>query len=212
MEIYSLCRSGTHAIIFWIINNLGGFTKEANNHIFINEEIGLFYYNNCNHHKYYLPKKYKILIRNYEDILPKNNTDIIIIRDFGNLLASRYKKYGDNLGLSNEYITDIYKLIDVWKNMIKSNNYKIYYDKWLISNEYRNKICNDLGIINKDKIDYVSAIGNGSSFIGINLEENNEEYLKRYNFLNDKYKTIIKSDNELIQLNLMYFNNNLLNI
>jgi len=225
IDIYTLCRSGNHAIIFWILENLGGINKKIHNCCYWNDVTKIFFYNNCNHIKYNIVKQYNYLIRSYEDIYnnkTNNNIKVIIIRDFLNLLASRIKKYGVNLGLNSSYIQNYNVLKEMWKNHCKeiTTNNKvigILYNKWLLDKNYRDNISNKLNIVNKyDNTNIVSTIGEGSSFCGINLEKVKEAYLQRYKLVNIPINIIndIKQDNELIQLNLELFDidiNELLN-
>jgi hypothetical protein len=42
MTFYGISRSGNHAIIFWVINNLGGFTEMIRNKIYWNPDTIIF--------------------------------------------------------------------------------------------------------------------------------------------------------------------------
>lgn len=224
--IISMQRSGHHAIIFWLLENLGGYKSSISNNCYWNDETKVYYYNDCNHMRYSFIENYKYLFTSFEDIyacINRNSDDkiVIILRDFINMFASRYKKFGDKLGLNNYYLQNLDEIIKVWKQHAKTiiENYNnnnvigILYNKWLLNKNYRDEICEHFGIKNqKDKIDYVPTIGEGSSFIGQKLEEKKENYLNRYKNINiPSYILIkIKYDDELIELNKILFNIDLL--
>ena len=66
-NIYTLCRSGNHAIIFWILDNIAPITSKIDGCCYWNEEKELYYYNNCNHINYNFVKC-KYLFKSYEDM------------------------------------------------------------------------------------------------------------------------------------------------
>lgn len=217
-KFYSLCRSGNHAIIFWIINNIDSI--DLNNSIpgIIYRSITpnkLVFVNNINHpvpESVLIPSNFDNTFVSYEDILPDyTNTDnsLIIIRDFYNTVASRYKLWQPYLGIKNQkYILEIQEFIETWKNMAElclSNkiNY-IVYNKWISCKTYRDNIMK--AIFNtsntNDIISFVPDII-GSSYIGKNLESDYRNYLNRYavTSIPKIWKDIIDSDNNLLSLN-----------
>ena len=224
--VYTMCRSGNHAIIFWILENLGGCNEKIDGCCYWNNDNKVYFYNNCNHIKYFYLNNYEYMIRSYEDdFIDKlknsniNNKNIVILRDFPNLITSRYKKYGEKLGLNWSYPQDIELIKKIWKNQAKSiiNNESIgiLYNKWVVDKEYRDKIGVILDIPNnKDKIDYVSNIGEGSSFCGVKLENDKTDYLNRYKTINlpEWIITSMISDDELVHLNKEIFGIDLMNI
>ncbi len=223
--IYSMQRSGHHAIIFWLLNNFGGYNKNMETYIFWDDAKKLYYYNDCNHMPYNIVTDYKHLFMSYEDACnctehKKDDKIIIILRDFVNMLASRYKKFGNKLAFNGYYVQDIDKIVKVWKEQVyetinNKNVIAIYYNKWLFDNKYRDEICQKLSVENKnDRIDFVPSMGQGSSFCGMKLESNKDEYVKRFEkvTLPDSIKEKIKLDTELIELNKKIFDIDLMNI
>ncbi len=207
-----MCRSGNHAIIFWLIDNLGGYKQEIDGCCYWNNESMVYFYNNCNHINLSLLPNYNYQIRSYEDTNKEYNNKIIILRDFINMFASRFKKYGEKLGFDNTYLQDYQQIKKLWielaKEIIEGKAIGILYNRWLVEKHYRDFISKQLDIPNiNDNIDHVSKIGEGSSFIGDKVEEDKNNYLTRYKqveipevILND-----IKNDEDLIELNKKLF-------
>lgn len=214
-NIHSLSRSGSHAISYWIIHNIVDSLEELGGGVYIDKNRKLCYCNNYNHYsgplKYNFPYDlFPIVVKSYEDMEFDRYASVIILRDFLNLLASRYKKYQKNICLENRYICDIIRLTQVWKQHTLCPQKTILYNEWLVSKEYRDNVSfKILGIENiNDKIDYVSTIGGGSSF-GDSLEQQEPiKYLTRYRqiILPQYMIDYILQDNELIQLNKQIFN------
>lgn len=218
--IYSMQRTGHHAVLFWLINNCGGYNKNIKTYMYWDDIKKLYYYNDCNHMKYNIVTDYNYLFMSYEDtynqIIHKSKEDnkiIIILRDFVNMIASRYKKFGDKLGFNRYYLQNINDIIQLWKKqaneIINNDNIiPILYNKWLFDKKYRDEICQQLMIENiNDKIDHVPEMGQGSSFCGIKIEEDKNSYIKRYENikLSNEIKEKIKIDKELIELNKILF-------
>jgi hypothetical protein len=217
--IYSMQRTGHHAVLFWLLNNFGGWTKSMETYIFWNDNTKLYYYNDCNHMPYHIVSDYNKLFMSYEDTFNHvkhgpQDVVIIILRDFLNMLASRYKKYGNKLAFNIYYLQDIDKIIDMWKTQAKAslsdapNTVTILYNKWLTDNNYRNEICQKFSINNtNDKIDLVPEMGQGSSFCGMKLESDKDSYLKRFQQIELPHdiKVKIMQDKELIDLNKRIF-------
>lgn len=212
-NIYGLSRSGNHAIIFWIIHNYVDSVKNIGKEIYIDENQTLCYLNNVNIYESILKnnfplKHFNIAIKSYEDIEFNKNTTIIILRDFLNLLCSRYKKYSKNICFNEYYICDLLRLINVWKQHTYSPKKTIKYNNWLVSKEYRDKISEQIvGIFNRsDNINYMPDIGGGSSF-EINDQQDAEQYISRYKQVKiPKYMIdYILSDKELLDLNKKIF-------
>ena len=223
--IYSMQRTGHHAIIFWLVNNFGGYKRSMETYIFWDDNSKLYYYNDCNHMSYYIVTNYKYLLLSYEDTYKyidheEDDKVVIILRDFINMLASRYQKYGDKLAFNKTYLQDIDKIIDMWKQHANEviNNKKIVvilYNRWIFEKDYRNQICKSLGIENKsDNISFVPEMGQGSSFCGMTVENNKDEYVNRYKKVcfSNSIKKKIREDVELIDLNKKLFNIDLDNI
>lgn len=202
-----LSRSGNHAVIFWAFHNVSEKVFEINNHqIYVGDNICFF--NNCDYHTKYRDSfdlsVYPTVIKSYED---KEMPDsFVIIRDFMNLICSRYKLYGKALSLDKNYCQGLSDIISLWKQHVISKNL-IFYNKWLISCEYRNEVGKMVGIPNvKDETSYVSNLGQGSSFGGIRLY-NPEDYLTRSKMVDLPKDMVDKilGDNELIKMNKELF-------
>ncbi len=205
INIFSLRRSGQHAIIFWLLDNIGNITENNSTYMYWNEEKKIYYYNDCTDNIYEYKLDYNYLFKNFEDckvniITIDNeipNKKILIIRDFVNSYCSRINK---NIGSIK-----IREVIEIWKEHISYLNDEsftvIIYNKWISDKEYRDKICDDLSIINKENIEFVPDIGGGSSF-------NDKNYLERYKMtkIKDEDRNIISNDLELLRLNKEIFN------
>jgi hypothetical protein len=206
LDIYAHRRSGHHAIIFWIINNFGGFTETYASRVFYNKETGLYFYNDNSNYEYsLLPYEHKIEIRNYEDVLPTEPKKIIIMRDFLNTLASRLS----HIHLQKQ--TNIAEVIKLWKSfcqlILTGDYYPILYNKWLMDKDYRDSIAKELGSPNLDDRSYVNDNAGKSSYTGVVVESNPKEYLERYKKLRltRTEMELISTDKELETLNQELF-------
>lgn len=212
--IHGLSRSGNHAIIYWIIHNIVDSVEELGGGVYIDKGRKLCFINNFNTYEGQLKLNFPhdlfpIVIKSYEDTEFTKYTSAIILRDFGNLLASRYAKYYKNICLNNKYICDLLRLIEVWKQHTVCPKKTILYNQWLTSKNYRDKISLEiLGIDNIiDRTDYVSSIGDGSSFNNTYNKQENTEYLTRYKKIKFPQYMIdyILKDEELININKQIF-------
>ncbi len=235
-NIYGLSRSGNHAITFWILHNLSEKYQEIGNQSYASIDNKVCYLNNVGkmHHKEINESLYDIVVKSWEDINYVDDNDIVIHRDFLNLLCSKFKafnlflhpipkKYGGTeysrfnnsmCVVYEEKFLDILKnIITVWKQHCGARNL-IKYNLWLKSHEYRNNIADMVGIPNiVDNIKYISKIGGGSSFGGLKLFDYND-YTSRYREvkLPDEFIEHILDDKELIQLNIDLYDINLTKI
>ncbi len=129
--------------------------------------------------------------------------NIIILRDPVNALASyiRWKKlfkidFNEARQISQRYLKQ-------WLNHAKTIIYKndemqivpIIYNKWILDQDYRDEICDSLGLINRDKnIDYISDAGQGSSFEQRNIDiSRKQDFLKRFERLDASEKKLLVS-------------------
>lgn len=215
VNFYSLCRSGHHAIIYWFLKNLGTLTTiiEDQKYQITNEPI--YFYNNVTLYNLEHPSNYKLLVKNFEDeYYFYNKNSFVIIRDFLNLICSRYKIWGSQLSYDPENcISGIYLLIDVWKQYVLAAELHpdnaIVYNKWLTDKEYRNHVSKNIGYLNiKDDTTTVPPFANGSSFIGIAKETDISKYTNRYQQIKlpDDIVAVILNDDELLELNKNVFN------
>lgn len=185
-EFYGLRRSGNHAILEWLIQNIGG---PANRNIIKETRIiqcgRAVYMNEINTYPShdeldldcrFCKSAFENLIVSYEDVptdytlLNAGNTQqIVILRDIFNLFASRYKqaqKFPGNKHIQNNVLRLDEKAIEVWKQHANSNALIIIFERWIESKEYRDSICEQLGIKNHDITDTMTEFGGGSSFTG----------------------------------------------
>ena len=228
ITICSLARSGHHAIIFWILNNLvEEFTDVSDELYYINKQKGVYYFNDISavsrSAAYTYPSEYQFLFKSYEDVsccedtsvIYKNSDTVYIVRDFINLLCSRYKKrIGARRVLGHRgQFKSFQDLIDIWKFHVSkfflTPEKCIIYNKWLTDKDYRNIVSETLGIKNTvDNINYVPPMGNGSSYILNSRESDIQNYNLRYK-LTDLPLTMLATifkDRELIELNKSIFN------
>jgi hypothetical protein len=187
--------------------------------IFINSNASIVFFNSCVEDPFWGIKSdfdlsnLNLIIHSYEDKLfsyieehsynkcnnlEENIINIIILRDPYNMFASR-QKYIDN------YWTKVDLLhIDMWiayaeeaLNINNNINNKIIilYNKWLTDKDYRDDIANKLGVYNFDNTRIVSTCGNGSSFVGVKLDEV-QNYLERYKSvkLSDEVDDMLNND------------------
>jgi hypothetical protein len=212
-NIYTLCRSGNHAIIFWIMNNYSTIIHDIPQVLYHTSDNSLHFINNINHPTTSVSKEtlsYNNLLISFEDYIPNNllNNDFIILRSFYNTLASRYKLWKPKLGIHDQsYIHEVQDFIHYWKTLAKlaiSSKQYIYYDSWLTDKEYRDLIMNKL--FNKaninDNILFVPDIGVGSSYIGKQKETLVNNYLTRYETTDipNLWKDLVEKDNEILRL------------
>jgi hypothetical protein len=216
-NIYTLCKSGNHAIIFWIIHNLGGYSMDDSikEVVYRSKDNNLCFVNNINHRVKRTPDlnsllNYNKLLISNEDAYPQTleNNDIIILRDFYNTLASRYKLFKPSLGIpTQKYIHDLPTFIKYWKylaSLALSSQQFIYYNTWLTNKNYRDNVMRKLFMTKNavDNIDFVPQIGSSSSYIGKQKENDTNSYLSRYKTTNlpEEWRNIVDSDIELQEL------------
>ena len=201
IEFTGMRRSGNHAIIFWMLQNLSSLDKfkviqtvdhlSYTNHCEIISTDEFIYFNNVNParaddvYNTLKVKRPKWIIISYEDChvdysvnLPyefENTYKFSIVREVRNLIASRLKRLVVNLNsetpLMPHYYMWVYK--GFFSHYISHKNWKtpIFYDKWLVDKNYRDSICDIVKVCNVDKTNYVSPFGNGSSFVGVQLDK-----------------------------------------
>ena len=185
---YGLRRSGNHAILEWLIQNLGGSGERTvishrrliavNTAAYINEANTFEPVERLYKHCTYADQNYENLIVSYEDvsldyILPptKGYKNIVIVRDINNLFASRYKRFIDkgHLHESSDMLINE-KIVNIWKDHVNAGLNKdailIQFEKWLDSKEYRDEISAIFKCHNYDITDTMTEFGDGSSFSG----------------------------------------------
>jgi hypothetical protein len=189
-SFYGLRRSGNHAVLEWLLQNMGGSGQRTvvshrrlmsvNSAAYINEANTFESIEALNEHCKLGDENYEKLIVSYEDVplnyvLPhtKGYTPIVIIRDITNLFASRYKKgiaYGHPYNYGAMRIDE--KAVDIWKDHViaglNGDAILIQFEKWVDSKEYRDEISAIFDCHNYDITDTMTEFGDGSSFSGQN--------------------------------------------
>lgn len=185
---YGLRRSGNHAVLEWLLQNMGG---PGDRKIIKNRRIisvgNAAYLNECNSYKSLVELKndftklntmFEHHIVSFEDTYI-NDEDltksvgpvegykkIIIVRDIENLFASRIKLATKSPGQAGNMIIGDTQ-IDIWKKHITAKDaVVIIFDKWVSSKKYRDSIAKKLGMPNHDITDTMTEFGGGSSFSG----------------------------------------------
>jgi hypothetical protein len=203
MEIYGLARSGNHAVIFWILHNLADSFVELERHqIYVSGDI--CFINNCHHHhspfrSSFDVSPYSFVLRSYEDIDCASG-GFVVVRDFMNLVCSRYRAYGSRMAFRDHYCAGLENVISLWKIHALCSS-AIFYNKWLVSRDYRDLVGDMVGVPNvRDKTDYVCSIS-PSSF-GMR-----GGYLSRNKLIKlpSSMVEVILSDAELVRMNKEMF-------
>jgi hypothetical protein len=199
-EFWTQGRSGNHAIINWLVQNLvedfdsrklllsnigdhdSYFTSEL---VFINNfyERPKTFSNSSVYLTTALRKNPKYLIISYENkpmthsIGVESDYKYTITRSLENLIASRLQYNKGNISpLMHMNVDEIF--FTNWSKYVEHTP-NIHFDKWIQDRGYRDDICKQLGIVNKDITDYVDKAGGGSSFIGHKLDTH-QNLLTRY--------------------------------
>ncbi|HDY87142.1 MAG TPA: hypothetical protein ENH82_03380 [bacterium] len=86
-------------------------------------------------------------------------------------------------------------LINKFHNELNLYDINIYYDVFIISEQYRKQILShfkqDTQQINDNSLKKSAEQGGGSSFIGCNVEKDVNKYFTRYEQIPTKYKQVI---------------------
>lgn len=188
--------------------------------VFTNNERDIFFINGCKEDPYWdtpelkKSQSFKLMIHSYEDrdfsyILhysynklsnsEDNILNIIIMRDPLNLFASRQQHPESNrwLIVDEDHINLWVKYAEEALNITNNiqNKLVILYNKWLTDKNYRDSIAKIIGTPNFDNTEQVSICGDGSSFIGLQLDKV-ENYLQRYKMVEfpDHILNLLNSD------------------
>lgn len=139
----------------------------------------------------------KTIVISYEDYSPeasllhtfpgkfdflKGAKKIALIRDLVNVISSRYKAQQKISPEKVSFGVNIDK-VNYWIKTAIGSEFKIKYEDWLTSKEYRDQICKELQIPNRDITNHVSSAGGGSSFSGI-FPVNKDRLLNRHKEVN----------------------------
>lgn len=241
IRIFGLQRCGQHLIINWLLKQCKGKVLFVNNMKLNSGPLAgwrKMYYENGVHKKL---KSYDnlgnidYLIYNYEDISisdvspkpfypkPCKFTQILIVRDLFNFVASRIKltldgkRRGCKIKLTNTRSRE--KLIRFWKETAKEflsitnklkNKIGISYNSFVSDKNYRKDIANKLGLVFTDEgINEVTKFGGGSSFDSINYDGKAQKMsvMKRYvEFEKNMTYNRLVNDKEAIKYSRKIFN------
>jgi len=201
-----LSRSGNHPIIYWFLDNIATHEGLRENtvhdprtkkYIFCND-VGVCTIRTDDEEV----SRYEELFFSYEDRMIDGDNVFYICRDFLNLMASRVTKWPPN---GHNYCKNFDDVMDCWiHNHTQNPDNCILYNEWILSTKYRNSVAEKLLILNDiDQYDRVPAEGQGSSFIGRELECSPTNYLERYKKVNfdKRMKAQILRNDRLIELN-----------
>jgi hypothetical protein len=230
-----LARSGNHAIIFWFLHNISDTFSEIAFQAYADSAQSVCFLNNYNNltkkHDLIDLTKYQTIIYSYEDMVDDLEIDILILRDFLNLMSSRFKAYGLYVGpvlpqhggieysrldptiilaWEQKYLNRFIRFTQIWKNHAKQYHKHILYNRWVLDKTYRDFISIEkLNIENKkDNTEYISIIGGGSSFNNLQPITDKDTYNKRFKLsqLPKQFLKYMLSDKELLDLNKDIFN------
>ena len=163
-KVVAMKRSGHHALIECIINNMDGEIYYINN-------VGKGESQNLYKNKMKLIKNNgnkKIVFYNIEDYDPSNDFNINllstttitinILRDPLNLFASRLNLSKKNSNYKN--LNTTYTLYKKHFNLIENKNFlSILYTRWVNDEKYRNEIANSLSLKTSNSLDKLSIMG-----------------------------------------------------
>jgi hypothetical protein len=219
----SLCRSGSTPIIEWLRKKI---PSDLNSIFYpyeffyparidlarkdIQECVDVITYNQqsnliCDYNFYLFVNKF------YKTFSLPNLTNVVVIRDFANLICSRWAhpalktKFDQGLHLDSTILQ--------WKmHVTMSDHIKIFYNKWLTSLDCRKQISLKFNLNPEvDDISFIPHWRGGSTFHHRYPPESVQEYLTRYNHVDLplSFKKRILGDDHLIELNKKCFNINL---
>lgn len=194
-QIYHLTRSGGHAIAFWIAKHKKSYV--VYNNIKQNCAASLEKAGDITDHYIYTYEDYDEpnhgIIPNRQDDLKLHK--IIILRDPLNWAASHIKS-----NIRRKVQSDLNIDIERYKRYLKKFN--VNYNKWFISQEYRNELKKmfELPEYSVD-VNEVKIYGGGSSFDGqdFNGRAQKMDVLNRWKeFVGHKSIDLIINDDELV--------------
>lgn len=231
-RILGMQRTGNHAIINWIMNQLQGGLSFCND-LNLDQRPE----NSPTRKSKYSFAAQQTLIVSYEDKYALDwdtsySEDFfgksarkyyaVILRDPFNLFASRYVWTFAQGALFREDMNYRSQIINIWKTHAKcflafEKSYNpdndiiklgINYSRWVLDMEYRKELSQRLGLkFTENKLDEVKNYGGGSSFEGLdNSNTDRKKYLERFTSLteDDNFKSIFQ-DSEILDLSQEIF-------
>ncbi|HTE22041.1 MAG TPA: hypothetical protein VK674_03290 [Candidatus Limnocylindria bacterium] len=196
VHFFGLKRSGNHAVIHWLAEGLktsvdqpvihfnnvaGGRPKPHKEMSHINQEIAgvepgtvILSYEDVS----YSERRGQ---KHYTNFSGGNNADVLILRSFPNMMASRFQRIRnieEQGGASSVQRLGFAAARDLWIEYAQhvlgsdeTNLTGVLYDKWFKEKEYRDEIGSRWGFDNQDLgIDYVPNNALGSSFDGTSFQ------------------------------------------
>jgi len=191
IEVYGLRRSGHHAIVSWLIKNF-------ENHLgldkvyYINDVLHSRFASgeNLNRHLVYQMWKSapEVIIMSYEDSFTNvsrledriDRTKIVVVRDIVNTAASRYQRAltAGTINRSDCHMKMTQDFVDKWLEQAQHPNI-FRYEDFLFNKPQRDSLSRKFNTPNYDITGVVNDYGNGSSFVGISVDDK-KNYLKRH--------------------------------
>jgi len=226
--VYTMSRSGHHAIVNWMIKQLPGVVTHHNDCIkTIDDKIRgkkLYIYTKEGQQiiNIYTFEHFdlEILDTHVLDAIVPNPVPILIVRDLLNWACSLihkdqefserlYHPYKDGLPGWEKSPIEVYKghLMELagWTNFTtrSKEHYYIGYNKWTQDKSYRMQLAQALGMNFTDEgFKEVTTFGDASSFDGANYDgaAHQMPVLYRYKHLEQRYIDKLKSDKVLMKL------------
>ncbi|MDA9761681.1 hypothetical protein N9C84_01250 [Desulfobacterales bacterium] len=203
VSVYGLRRSGNHAVIGWMAQNIG----QSNDLKQVIDKVPLFSAGECcyinsvtefpRHFETifnFATIAYPNVIITHEDCFSsfevdctKNLSKVIIVRDILNVVASRYKalvssgksdfiESGNLLSISEQ-------IFEIWLDHASppsGNKIIIQFEHWVKYQKYRTQICNLLRCQDMNPINTITSHGGGSSFSKMERIPTHEELISRW--------------------------------
>lgn len=203
-------RSGNHAIIEWLIDAVAA-AYGPNSSVHLNDiPLGVNGYRSRHQfpapidtpeytHQMGIRRRrhfdpITLLVRSYEDYTAEefavkepqkfygqseNSYDVVIIRDPFNLFASRIKS-GKTETQSGISPIDLY-LNHFHAQQSNPNLISIFYNRWLLDQDYRDDVLTTIGLPKGHKVTLTSSPrGGGSSFVGAKKDLDLQELVRRW--------------------------------
>ena len=227
-RIPSLKRMGNNAIMYWLLsqykqqtvylNEVAPFSKPFLAYgckpLEENWNLEAFFYRNEDWPVSLLNSRFNDAIFDHSDITYESRTDILILRDPFNHLASRYKA-----GFFQTK-SSLYNCADLWLILAREyaghtnfckNKIQINYNRWTTDIDYRKRLSAIFGTIFSDeKLNVVAKDGGGSSFNQFEYQGNagKMETTNRWkHFINNKSYMSIFKNKEIYELSDKIFGN-----
>lgn len=228
--VIAIRRSGQHAVMNWIeslideddvitLNNITDDTKKAYRDL--KKQYNKKPFSKIWDKEYLLYNSEDTLVGRAENLARqrvrrdiygysfRNPKKVVIVRNHFNLFASRLKPQETKPSITKSIGVMTEEIMHYYNNhclALKDPQYiPVVYDKWFQSKDYRKEVAQKLELesnIDREEINKVSKFGNGSSFNGLDYDNNAQQMdvLNRYESYTDNKKYIkFATQPELIQ-------------